>query len=180
MNKNYTYTVILTLFLGLSVQLQAHESDNDSNKQEFETKLYEINNSGVTGKVEIKLINDNEIKISIKANGLEVDTIHPQHIHGFNNPLKDSVCPDISNDVNGDGIVTIDEAAPVFGPILLPLVPFDTVTKTGKIKYKASFTINPDTVMLLEKRTIVLHGKTVNGQYIPSLPVACGQIVLED
>jgi len=180
MNTNVKYVSIMAIFLGLTAQLSAHEREQQDSEQEFEVKLRAVNNSGVRGEVEIKLISETELRVSIEASGLETSKPHPQHIHGFNAPLKKSVCPDLSNDGNGDGVITIGEAAPAFGPILIPLAPFDTVDANGEVNYRASFTINPDSLLPLGKRTVVLHGMTVNGQYIPSLPVACGEIVLDD
>ncbi|MDH5447026.1 MAG: superoxide dismutase family protein [Gammaproteobacteria bacterium] len=169
--------VILT---GLSSQVLAHDEDKDEAKREYEVKLIPLNNSGVQGEVEIKVMPGNRLVVEIEADGLEPGKIHPQHIHGFNLPVKKSSCPDFNNDTNGDGIVAINEAAPVFGPIIVPLVPFDTVDAKGEIDYEASFSINPASIEPLGKRTVVLHGMTVNGEYIASLPVACGEIVLDE
>jgi len=177
---NINRMACLLVLTGVITHAYAHEDENRDDEREYELKLYALNDSGVSGKAEIKLVNGNEIRVSIKARGLEAGRPHPQHIHGFNAPLKDSACPDLSNDINGDGIVTINEGAAVFGPIIVPLVPFDLADVNGDLRYRASFTINPDSLLPLEKRTIVLHGMTVNGQYIPSLPIACGQIRLDD
>lgn len=72
------------------------------------------------------------------------------------------------------------EGLQAYGPIILPLVPFDLVDASGNLGYEATFTINPGALQPLHKRTIVMHGMTVNGGYVPSLPVACGEIVEED
>lgn len=173
--------LMLMVCAGLSGQAIAHDGDESKeSEREYEVKLIPLNNSGVQGEVEIKVVNGNKLIVEVEAAGLEPGKIHPQHVHGFNQPLKKSTCPDFNNDTNGDGIVAINEAGPVFGPIIIPLVPFDTVNAKGEINYKASFTINPSSVEPLGKRAVVLHGMTVNGEYIPSLPIACGEIVLDD
>jgi len=74
----------------------------------------------------------------------------------------------------------VGEGFTFYGPIILPLNPLDFVESDGTLRYKASYRINPDSIQPIGKRTIVLHGMTINGEYIASLPVACGQIVLDD
>ena len=69
---------------------------------------------------------------------------------------------------------------PFYGPIVLPLTPFDLVSANGELRYEAKFSINPASVQPIGKRTIVLHGMTVNGTYIPSLPIACGTVEIDD
>lgn len=130
--------------------------------------------------MEIKLVNGNTLHVSIEASGLEPDKVHPQHIHGINNPLKNATCPGIDADTDGDGVISVREGLPSYGPIILPLLPFDLVDAEGKLKYEASFTINPNSLQPLHKRVVLLHGMTVNNQYIPSLPIACGQIREDD
>ena len=71
------------------------------------------------------------------------------------------------------------EGLPNYGPIVLPLTPFNQVDEDGNLEYEAEFEIDPSESDILQKRTIVLHGMSVNGQYIPTLPVACGQIELD-
>ena len=171
--KLFVYTCLLA---GIAPLALADEQEGI----EYEVELAPLNNSGVHGEVEIKLIKGHTLIVSIEATGLETGKPHPQHIHGFNQPVRNATCPGIELDSNGDGVLTIGEAVPAFGPILLPLVPFDLVDDRGELEYRASFTINPDSLQPLHKRAVVLHGMTVNGQYIPSLPVACGEIRLDD
>ena len=163
----------------LTLTMVSSQAMADDDGKEYKVNLSPLNSSGVYGEVEFKL-RGNKLYVEIEAYGLEVGKPHPQHIHGFNAPVKQSSCPGMEADTNADGIVSVQEGAPSYGPILLPLTPFDLVNANGSLKYEASFTINPSTVVPLEKRAVVLHGMTVNNQYIPSLPVACGRIGMDD
>jgi len=147
---------------------------------EFEVEFVALNNSGVIAEAEIELIDNNMIEVSIKARGLEADKIHPQHIHGHLDSLVNSSCPGLTANVNDDKIISVGEGLPFYGPIVLPLGPFDTVNSKGKLKYKEVFEIDSEFLEVLENRTIILHGGTVDGIYIPSLPIACGEIHLDD
>jgi len=170
--------VIVTLLALAAFPLaNAYADDDEMEIREFEAEMVQLNSSGVYADVDVKLINGKTLVVEIEASGLEPGKPHPQHIHGFNKPVARSTCPTAENDTDGDGIITVAEGAAAFGPILLPLVPFDLVDDAGQLDYQASFTINPGNLQPLGKRTVVLHGLTVNGEYIPSLPIACGQLV---
>ncbi len=153
---------------------------SDSKEIKYRIKMNPLNHSGVEAKIKIKLKGENTLQIEIKATGFEPNRPHAQHIHGLSNRDLEATCPTLSADTNADGIISVGEGLPFYGPIVLPLVPFDLVGSDGKLKYKASYTVNLNTLMPIEKRTIVLHGMTVNGVYVPSLPVACGQIEIKD
>jgi len=175
------YIVLPALLSSMPILAMAHDdSSEDKNKQEYSVKLYPLNQSGVSGKVEISLKGNNRLKISLEAEGLEPGRPHPQHIHGLNDLSLNATCPGIEADIDGDGLISVGEGFPFYGPIVLPLTPFDLVERDGELEYEAKFSINPESIQPLDKRTIVLHGMTVNGVYIASLPIACGIIELED
>jgi len=173
MNVITKYLVLPLLVASLPLAVHASE---DEQQQKFTVQLQALNGSGVTGDVEIKIKKGKILKIQLEANGLEGNKIHPQHIHGLTSPADIATCPDLSADLNADGLISVGEGAPFYGPIVLPLTPFDLVSENGELRYEASFTINPASIQPLGKRTIVLHGMTVNGEYIASLPIACGQV----
>lgn len=173
--KSVASVCILSSFMTI-----AQASDDKDNEQEYKVIFQSLNGSGVYGEAEIEIEKGNKLKIEIEANGLEFGKPHPQHIHGKDTPVSNATCPDISADVDADGLISVGEGLPFYGPIVLPLTPFNTVNENGELRYEASFTINPGSVQPLHKRTIVLHGMTVNGAYIPSLPIACGQISIDN
>lgn len=170
---------MLTILLLLSsTGMQTALAAGDENH--YRVDLSPLNASGVYGTVEATLADGKMLHITLTASGLEPGKVHPQHIHGINSPVKNSTCPTIANDTDGDGLVSVREGAATFGPIILALVPFNLVDAAGSLNYQASFTINPGDMQPLHKRAVVIHGATVNGEYIPSLPVACGEIVQVD
>ena len=158
----------------------------------FTANLNPLNNSGVTGKATITVEN-NTLTVNIWAEGLEPNMVHPQHIHGFKANNRNSTCPAPSDDKNGDGLVDLVEGLPSYGPVLLELyLPVDEFPKAdadGKIHYERTFSlgevefeeegqvISYADLKPLQNRAIVLHGMTVDGEYIATLPVACGMIM---
>jgi len=166
-------------FLLLPISVYSHASDDD-NERKFEVEFTSLNGSGVYAKAEIELKGNRKIKIKIEASGLESGKPHPQHIHGLDKPVRTATCPDISADTNADGLISVAEGLPSYGPIVLPLVPFNLVDENGELDYEVTYTITPGSVQPLQKRVIILHGMTVNGEYIPSLPIACGVIEQEE
>ena len=170
-------TIMPGIFI-LAFAIPAAFADDHNDKQEtvkYQVDLAPLNSSGVYGEVEL-VLKGNKLTIEIEASGLEPDKIHPQHIHGIDKPVKNSTCPGLEADSDADGIISVTEGLPAYGPIILPLAPFDLVDASGKLEYEASFTINPGTLPPLHKRVVLIHGMTVNDQYIPSLPIACGEI----
>ena len=148
----------------------------DDGPDYFIAVLDSLNDSGVVGVAQLTIEDAKYLTVEIEATGLEPFPIHPQHIHGFDRPRANSSCPGPDADADGDGIVSVSEGAPFYGPVILPLTPFNLVGGDGELSYWASFTIPPEELRPLNKRTIVLHGMTVDGVYVPSVPVACGQI----
>lgn len=156
------------------VAAAAVESDALNLKQDYVADLSSLNGSGATGKANLTLVGD-MLTVRIEASGMTPLEVHPQHIHGFADTKKNSVCPPPSADTNGDGLISVAEGAPFYGAILLPLMPFPTATAAGNVTYERTFKISKD-LLPLQNRTIVLHGMMVNGVYMPTLPVACGQV----
>ncbi len=154
-------------------------ADAEDDSQTYVAAMAPLNNSGVYAEIELTVKNGNRLKVEIEASGMEPGKPHPQHIHGKDNPVANATCPGPEADSDGDGVVSVGEGLPAYGPIILPLVPFDLVDAAGNLDYEATFRINPGALQPLHKRTIVLHGMTVNGSYVPSLPIACGEIVAD-
>ena len=175
--KRFSKSLLVTS-LALLAGAPVANADDEMEVNTYAVDLQPLNGSGVYGAVELKVVNGKTLTVEIEASGLEAGKPHPQHIHGFNKPpAVNSSCPTIENDTDGDGLVSVGEGAVAFGPILVPLAPFDTVDGAGNLHYQASFTINPSSMQPLHKRAVVLHGLTVDSAYVPSLPIACGEIV---
>jgi hypothetical protein len=169
------------------------EKDQMGTVKDMTAKTYRVdfdalNHSGVSGKAMLTLTSTT-LTVKINAWGLEANKLHPQHIHGQMDRNKQSTCPTWSADVNMDGIISLAEGLPAYGDVVLSLTPFPTATTNGEIHFEHSYSLAElasgtgehmvDVNALtshLNKRAIVLHGMTVNGEYIATLPVACGEV----
>lgn len=172
MTKRFTKYLAVPLIIGL-VPFYAYA--NGSKDNNYIVNMLPLNDSGVWASVGIS-IKGKTLNVTIEATGLEVGKPHPQHIHGHDSSKTNATCPGLEADVDGDGVVSVGEGLPSYGPIVLPLVPFDLVDAAGNLSYTATFPINPKSLRPIAKRTVVMHGLTVNGNYVPSLPIACGEI----
>jgi len=142
-----------------------------------------LNGSGVDGRAVLVLRGD-QLRVQITARGLEAGALHPQHIHGLMGS-DEAVCPPpaAADDLAGlpeeaedpDQFISVEEGAPFYGPILLPLTPFPTAGTSGVTTYTQTFEVDGD-LLDLSDEVIVLHGMTVDGTYVATLPVACGAI----
>lgn len=156
----------------------------------YTATLGTLNDSGVTGTAELTL-DRNTLTVRIQASGVEANKVHPQHIHGLDDAKANAACPpaaaadDIANSPeeadNPDNYISVPEGAPFYGSILRPLTPFPT-PKTTTIDVTRTYSggelakLQP-IKKTLQNRVIVLHGDTLdNGDYLATLPVACGQI----
>lgn len=156
------------------------DDDNAPEVQNYSVTLGQLNNSGTSGTATIS-VEMNRITVKIEATGMVANQLHPQHIHGKDDG-SNANCPPASADTDGDGIITIPEGAPFYGPVLLPLEDFPSADANGNISYTKTFTLGENGVLsaealgTLENRTIVLHGLNNDGMYVATIPVACGQI----
>jgi len=159
----------------------------------------ELNNSGVSGTATLSVDTDaNLLTVMIDATGLEPNQVHLQHIHGFLASGQNAVTPPVSA-AGPDGVLSVADGIPFYGPIILPLDPPPTAP-TGAINYSRTFTdaevnelgemavpmlpagaVTPatgvDELMPLDVRELVIHGMTINGTYDVTVPVASAEIV---
>lgn len=172
MIKHFAKLLIVPLAIGL---VPLHATAKGPKADNYVATMAPLNDSGVWASVDIS-IKGKTLTVSIEASGLEAGKPHPQHIHGSDNSKINATCPGLDADVNGDGVISVGEGLPSYGPIILPLFPFDLVDAAGNLSYTTTVTINPKSLKPFHKRTVVMHGLSVGGSYVPSLPVACGQI----
>lgn len=157
------------------------DDDNVDSTSNYSASLVSLNNSGATGSANIT-VNGNLLTVTINATGMVANQPHPQHIHGLEDG-SNGTCPPLSADTDNDGIITVPEGAPFYGGILLPLENFPVADANGIVTFTQTFTLGENDVLTvdslgnLENRVIVLHGLNNNGAYVPTIPVACGQLV---
>ena len=143
-----------------------------------------LNNSKVQGAAILRLFG-NELTVSILAIGAETGKSHAQHIHGKADGANAN-CPP-AEAAGADGILTLAEGLPYYGDVLLPLeISPVAMGVAGEIDYQETFMLGQGGLISaavlnsaqnpLTKRAIVLHGKTVNGNYEALLPIACGEL----
>ena len=124
----------------------------------------------------------NELSVIILAAGMEANKVHPQHIHGFADD-SNATCPTMAADTDSNGLVSLTEGLPFYGPVQLSLEVspgvFPTASVDGSYFYSRTFTLTSAqlaAITPLDKKAVVLHGRTVNGTYEITLPVSCGEL----
>jgi hypothetical protein len=154
--------------------------------------------SNVTGTASLK-VDGTQVHVNIHVRGLSPNLPHAMHIHGI---LGDAnVCPPASADTNGDGLVSLEEGAPFYGPIDtsftengdtsaasgLALERFPVADAEGNLNYNRTFTIPQNVIDSMGALHIVVHGLDRSGDatgpvggydslFEAVLPVACGTI----
>ena len=148
----------------------------------FRAQLGELNGSGVSGTLWVTQ-SGNTLTVTLEATGLEPAQNHLRHIHGQGDGVSNaggsgvqmSKCPTPAADTNGNGLVEFAEGLSDYGGVAQDLGTFST--PTGSVSLTTTLTgVDLSDLLPLDRRAVVVHGLTVDGTYIPSLPVACGQL----
>ncbi len=158
-----------------------NEPGFDDGAEVYEVAFEELNESGVSGTVQLTLIND-LLKVTVDLSGLEADQIHPMHLHGFSDGT-DAMCPTDDLDTDENGYVDLAEGVPAYGPVIVPFgAPM--ADENGDLMFSGSFIV--DTTMLgnLMDNVVVVHGLTADldgegdgeAEYVATLPVGCADI----
>ena len=136
--------------------------------QHYAVTLAALNTSGVSGSGTL-LLNSNKLQVKLTLSGLEPNQQHQIAIRGLSS--GNASCPTAATaDSDKNGTVTQSEGQPYFGSVLLTLDPATTLSSSGSEQTIQS------SLLPVQSRTIVVLGKTVNGTYDATLPVACGTI----
>lgn len=137
------------------------------------------------------------LTVELTASGLTPGEPHAMHIHGELAAMNE--CPSASADTDGDGLVSLAEGAPLYGPILasftetgdtspssgLVLERFPVADADGTLEYSRTFKVSQGVAKDLDRLHIVLHGADLPGDeddsslsslFEATLPVACGEI----
>lgn len=169
--------------VGCSTDSDPIFQDPNDDAQFFKSCLYPTNDSGAAGFAYFRL-DGNQLTASVMAVGLEPGKVHPQHVHGFADD-SESTCPP-ADAAGEDGLISLEEGAPFYGPVILPLTDengdMPTAGANGWVMYENTFMLGtgelPSVSDLgpLDQRAVVLHGMTVDGEYMATLPVTCGTV----
>lgn len=184
-----TAAVVATGLVGATAW-QAASADRDD-RQEVRGTLHALNHSGVSGTVRVEE-RDGHLEVKLDARGVEEMQVHLAHIHGHAD-LSQASCPDMSM-AGSDGILSIGEGAPAYGPVFVTLT--TDQTPEDRVDLDKSFATTDPAAPLpsvpvedmgdLDKFVVVVHGMTaaddgeagngVTPGYITALPVACAEL----
>ena len=152
--------------------------------------------SDVTADVDLRLRGRN-LTVTLTAQGLTPGEPHAMHIHGVVG--QENECPEPEADADGDGLVSLEEAAGDYGPILvsftetgdtspasvLALERFPVASADGTVTYERTVRISQDVAKSLSSLHVVLHGtdlpadadaSSLSTLFEATLPVACGYV----
>ena len=149
--------------------------------QTYDATFTALNDSGVTGTAMLSLDTaDSLLMVTIHATGLEPGVLHVAHIHGLfsdgatGTPVN-STTPTLAQDADHDGFVELGEGLMTYGPIIVPLVDFDSA-ETSTVDYTHTFNLLDPSIYSggyteadllgadfsgLDLRELVIHGLTV-------------------
>lgn len=146
-------------------------------------RLKGSNNSGVTGTASLTATDGGELRVVIHARGHVPGLPHAQHIHGATG-AGHFMCPSAANDLDGDGLLTNEEAAGEYGNVFMALTTRGGTTPTsglamdrmpvadasGRIDYARTFSgdeVPKGLIEHLSELHVVQHGIDVNdnGRY---------------
>lgn len=166
--------------------------------------------SNVTGNASLRLEGRN-LRVDLTARGLTPNEPHAMHIHGIVQAKNE--CPTIAADVNTgdpidpgtfvqgtpDGLISLGEGAPSYGPIDVSLTTtgdtspasglslerFVVADANGTLEYHRRVAVPKDVAKNLSNLHIVVHGtdlpsdgdrSSLSSLFEATLPVACGEI----
>ncbi|MDP8944105.1 MAG: hypothetical protein M3N16_08325 [Actinomycetota bacterium] len=168
---------------GLAVVVLAFAAgcgDDDATPDDFTANFRALNGSGVKGKATLRHKTDerDELTVDLRASGLTPRRSNSVGIYGFAGKSRRARCPDVSADANEDRVISSDEAASAYGPVLLRLEPRPSASLGGKIEIDGVvYNARRDRTTPFENRVLVIKGGSVGGgPYRPTLPVACATI----
>jgi hypothetical protein len=123
-NIRFSLSVLVTTLLLLSAPSAWADSTVTAH-------LKGSNHSGVTGTATLTATDAGGLRVVIHARGLVPGIPHAQHIHGAMGGGHFR-CPTAANDVDGDGLLTNEEAAGEYGNVFVALTTKgDTSPKSG-------------------------------------------------
>jgi hypothetical protein len=133
--------------------------------------LEPLNESGVRGVARL-LVDGKRLAVAATVTGASPRRVHMQHIHVPDGDAEGR-CPTAALDADGDGVVSLEEGAPAYGAPAVSLEPFP---KPDGPAFDYASTLAAPRGLELDRAVVVLHGRSVRGEYDPLLPVACGEI----
>ena len=161
----------------LAIPTAAHAGES------VQVKMLDLNDTGASGNATLTATDAGDLKIVLDATGMTPNSPHAQHIHGSTNGM-DFMCPDKSDDADGNGFVSTEEGLPKYGDIHISLTTTGDTTKAsglavdrmptadavGNLSYTRTIPaadLPAGTIAHLKDLHVVQHGIDVNdnGRY---------------
>jgi hypothetical protein len=146
-------------------------------------QLQDLNATGAKGTATLTVMNNGDLKVSIRTSGMTPNAPHAQHIHGATTG-KHFTCPTKAADKDGDGFVNTEEGLPDYGDVFVSLTTTGDTSKAsglavdrmptadaqGNLSYErtlAAAELPAGTTQHIKKLHVVQHGIDVNknGKY---------------
>ncbi|MFD7915507.1 hypothetical protein ACFV30_33160 [Streptomyces sp. NPDC059752] len=136
----------------------------------YQIDLAQLNNSGSSGTVMLT-IKGNQLTVQIESKGMVPGQPSAQHLHGSTKG-HDFHCPDMTDDKDGDGVLSNTEATHDYGDINISLTTGGDTKPTsgldvlrmpvadaqGTIRYKRTIEVGQDVVTHIKDLHVVQHG----------------------
>ena len=121
---------LVAVSVALFAPIEAAQADNSVN-----VRIRPQNDSGVMGTATLTATNAGDLTVVIHARGLVPGQPHAQHIHGSMGG-RHFMCPSLSDDANGDGVLTNEEATGEYGTI------FVSLTTSGDVSAESGLAVD--------------------------------------
>lgn len=142
------------------------------------------------GSTRVKALPNGRLQVTVEAGGLAPGVRHMAHLHGFL-AMPDGGCPGADRDGDGDGLVSVGEGVPDYGPVLVHLTTTGATTGAidataypladaqGRISYQRTFAAQAEHHAAAGRFQVVVHGidldadGTLDAGMETSIPVLC-------
>lgn len=145
------------------------------------------------GSTRVKALPNGKLQVTVEAGGLTPGVHHMAHLHGFTGQA-DGGCPGADRDTDLDGLISVGEGVPDFGPVLVHLTTTGATTGVidhlaypmadadGTIRFQRTFPASEQNHAMAGRVQVVVHGidldmdGALDAGMETSIPVVCGGI----
>lgn len=149
--------------------------------------------SRARGSARVMALPSGKLQVTVVADGLTPGVHHMMHLHTFPT-APDQGCPGPVADADGDGLVSVTEGVPWYGPVMVSLttsgattgtvdmMAFPLADATGHLEYQRTFAASEANLELARRVQVVVHGLdldasgTLAGGMETTIPVLCGGV----
>lgn len=154
--------------VGMSGSTILAQAATETNSKVYQAQLAQLNSSGDSGTVTVKMVDGNTVTVSIKTTGVSPNLPHAQHLHIGGQ----GVCPAPSAS-GADKFLNSVEGIPSYGPVKVALTTngavdeksglavdrFPVANAQGVVNYERTFDLPAGTTIeQVSKAVVVQHG----------------------